>query len=169
MRPDLLGDRETGGHQERGPVDGMEPNDVFPNDVHVGGPVSLFFIIGAAHGAEIRGERVEPNVKNVRLFTGNGDAPSNRSAGNAQIAQAAFDEAQYFVAARFRLDEFRMLGVPIEKRLLKRREFEEIVGFGDGFRGPPAIGTILARLYVDISIVINAVLPGVMAGVDETV
>src|SRR5205814_8565839 len=62
-----------------------------------------------------------------------------------------------------------MLGVPIEKRLLKRREFEEIVGFGDGFRGPPAIGTILARLYVDISIVIDAVLPSIVAGIDKAV
>src|SRR5207253_6132203 len=136
-------------------------------DVHVSGPVTLLFVIGAAHGAEIRGERVEPNVKNVRLFTGNRNAPTNRSASDAQIAQAALDKAQYFVAPRFRLDEFRMLGVPIEKRLLKRREFEEIVGFGDGFGGPPAIGTILARLYVDIRIGIDAVHPGVIAGVDE--
>src|SRR5438552_15003487 len=167
MRPDLLGDRQTGGHQECRPVDGMEPDDVFSNDVDVGGPVALLFVIGTADGAEIRGERVEPNVKNVRLFTGNRNAPTNRSASDAQIAQAALDKAQYFVAARFRLDEFRMLGVPIEKRLLKRREFEEIVGFGDGVGGPRAIGRILGRLYVDVSIVIDTVLPCVMPGVDE--
>src|SRR5438552_18993241 len=99
MRPDLLGDRQTGGHQECRPVDGMEPDDVFSNDVDVGGPVALLFVIGTADGAEIRGERVEPNVKNVRLFTGNRNDPMNRSESDVQIKQATLVQAQFIVTA----------------------------------------------------------------------
>src|SRR5258707_2495515 len=100
--------------------------------MEIGGPESGFLILRAADSAEIRGQRIEPDVKNVRLFAGNGNAPANRSTSDAQIAQAAFDEAENFIAARFRLDEFRMLGVPIEQRFLKSRKLEEIVCLSDG-------------------------------------
>src|SRR5437879_3498012 len=139
MRPDLLRERKTRAHQKCRPVDGMETDDVFSNDVHVGGPITLLLVIGTAHGAEISSQRVEPDIKNVRLFARNGNAPANRSPRDAEIAQAAFDKAKNLVAARFRLDEFWMLGVPIEQRFLKRGKLEKIIRFGDRFRRPAAI------------------------------
>src|SRR5260370_27638586 len=62
-----------------------------------------------------------------------------------------------------------MLAVPSEQQFLKRREFEEKVCCGDGFGRTAAIWTVFAGLHVDVGIVVNAVLPGVVTGVDETV
>ena len=103
------------------------------------------------------------------LFARHGNAPANCGARDAEIAEAAFDETEYFIAAGFRLDKTRVLGVPIEKRFLKGRKFKEIVWLGDSFRGPAAIGTVFAGLHVHIGIVVDAVLPGVVTGVNETV
>src|SRR5258708_11036192 len=127
--------------------------------MNVGGPESGFLVLRAADCAEIRGERIEPDIKNVRLFAGNGNAPANRSARDAEIAEAAFDEAEHFVAAGFGLGEIGMLGVPIEQRLLKSRKFEKIIFFGDSFGWAAAIAAGLARPPVHVSIVGDAVLP----------
>ncbi len=147
----------------------MEADDFFSDEMKIGGPVTCLFILRAADGAKIRGQRVEPNVKDVRLFAGYGNAPTNRSARDAQIAEAPFNKAENFVAAGFGLDEIGMLGVPIEERLLECGELEIEIGFRDGFRGTSAIGTVLAGLNVNVGIVVNAVLAGVVAGVDETI
>jgi len=95
--------------KKRGPINGVEPDDLFADEMKIGGPESGFLILRAADGAEIRRERVEPDVKNVRLLTGNGNAPANRGARDAEIAEAAFDEAENFVAAGFGLDEIGCL------------------------------------------------------------
>src|SRR5258706_15771183 len=65
--------------------------------------------------------------------------------------------------------KIRVLGIPVEKRFLKGRQFEEIVWLGDSFCQPATIGTVFAGLHVHVSIVVNAVLPGVVPGVNETV
>jgi len=91
----------------------------FADEVKVGGPVGALFVFWASDSAEISGERVEPDVEDVRLFTGDGNAPANGSAGDAEIFQTAFDEADDFVATGFRLDETGILFVKIEQRLLE--------------------------------------------------
>src|SRR5712692_10049784 len=125
----------------------MKANDFFAYEMEIGGPESRLFILRATDGAEIRRERVEPDVKHVRLFPGNGNAPTNRSARDAQVAEAAFDETQNFVAARFWLNEIRMFGVPIEERLLECGELEVEIGFSDGFRGTATVGAVVAALF----------------------
>ena len=92
----------------------MKANDFLADEMNVGGTETCFFILGAADSAEIRRERIEPDIKNVWLFAGYGDALANRGSRNAEIAEATFDEAEDFVAACFGLDEIGMLGVPIE-------------------------------------------------------
>src|SRR5438874_13232642 len=133
MRPDLLGNRQHGGHQECGPVDSVEPDDVFTDYVNVSWPVAAAFVFGTAHGAEVRGESVKPDIENVRLFSGHRNAPANCGASDAEIFESAFDEANDFVAARFRLDEGRIFFVEIQKWLLEGGKLEEIIFFGDGF------------------------------------
>src|SRR6266446_7826008 len=135
----------------------------------IGRPVSNFLVIRAADSTEIRGQRIEPDVKNVWLLARDGNAPANCGARDAEIAEAAFDKAENFIAAGFRLDKIRVLGIPVEKRFLKGRQFEEIVWLGDSFCRPATIGTVFAGLHVHVSIVVNAVLPGVVPGVNETV
>ena len=112
------------------------------------GPVATLFVIGTADGAQISGQRVKPDVENVRLFAGHRNAPAKRGARDAEIFQAAFDKADDFVFAGCRLDEIRILLVEIQQRLLKSGKLEEIVFFGDGFGGTAAVGTIVARLRV---------------------
>src|ERR1700675_2523664 len=115
MRPDLFRQREAGGHQKCRPVNGVEANDFLADEMEIGRPVSRFLVIRAADSAEICGERIEPDIKDVRLFARNWNAPANRGAGDAEIPEAAFDETENFVAARFRLDELRVPDVPIKK------------------------------------------------------
>src|SRR5882724_509450 len=169
MRPNLLRQRQTRSHQKRRPVDGMKSNNLFADEMDIGGPETLFLIIRAANGAQIRRQRVKPNVKNVRLFARNGNAPANRGARNAKIPETAFHKTDNFVAARFRLNEIRMLGVPVQQRFLKSRKFEKIIWLRDSFRGPAAIGTVFTRLHVHVGIVVDAVLPRVVSWVDETI
>jgi len=59
----------------------------------------------------------------VRLFAGNRNPPTNSGPRDAEIAKAAFDEAQIFVAAGLRLNEGWVLLVKSKQRLLKRGKF----------------------------------------------
>src|SRR6185369_12233277 len=169
MRPDLLRNRQHCGHQECGPVHCVKADDVFTYDVHVGWPEAATFVFRAADGGEIGSEGVEPDVENVRFLTGNGNTPTDGGAGDAEIFQATFDEAYDFVAARFRLDEVWILLVEIEQRLLECGKLEEIVFFRDRFRRAAAIGTVFAGLHVHIGVVVDAILPDVVAFVDVVV
>jgi len=61
----------------------------------------------------------------VWLFAGNRNAPAEGGAGDAEIFQAAFDEADNFVFAAFGLDEIGILFVQIEERFLKSGELKK--------------------------------------------
>src|ERR1700684_3326014 len=112
--------------------------------MQVGGPEATALVLRATDGAEICSESVEPDIENMRLLAGNGNAPADRSARDAEIAQATFDEGEDFIAARFGLNEVGILSVEIEQDVLKRRELEEIVVFGDGLGRASALGARLA-------------------------
>src|SRR5579883_2289712 len=138
--------------------------------MQVRGPHTTLFPFGAADGAEIRGEGVEPDVEDVRLFAGNGNAPADGGAGDAEVFQAAFDEADDFVSASFRLNEFGILAIEIEQRFLESGKFEEIVFFGDGFQRTIAIRAEIAGIGLgDEGVVVNAVEAGVMAFINVAV
>jgi len=92
MPEHLFGEGEPQRHQEDGPVDGVETDDVFADDVHVGGPV--FIEEGAAvpvrvvtEAGDVVGQRVQPDVDDVAGVEIDGDAPSEGGAGDAQILQ----------------------------------------------------------------------------------
>src|SRR5262249_9166826 len=159
-----------GGHEKRGPIDGVETNDVLADEMQIGGPVAALFVFGATNGAEIRSKRIEPDVEDVRLFAGHGNAPANGGAGDAEVFQTAFNEADDFVLAGFRLDEIGILAIEVEQRLLKGGELEEIVFFRDGFERASAIRTVVARFrVVHEGVVVNAVLAGIMTFINVAV
>ena len=66
-----LGSGRFGGEQEGGPVDAVEADDLFADEVEVGGPVFFEFglvggVFGAvADGGHVVGEGVEPDVDDV--------------------------------------------------------------------------------------------------------
>src|ERR1700730_11656457 len=169
MGPNLLRQGKSGGHEKRGPEYRVETNDLLADQVNVGRPETAAFVFGTTDGAEVGGECVKPDVENVGFFAGNRDAPADRRPGDAKVLQPAFDEAQNFIAAGIGLDEVRVLFVEIEKGFLECRQLEEIVRFGDGFRRPAAIGAIFTGLHVNVRVVENTILPGVVSRIDVAI
>src|SRR6202008_3158126 len=158
------------GKQKPRPKRGGKGYYVFADEVQIRRPEAAGFVFGAADGAKVGRERIEPDVKDVRLLTRNGDAPANRGARDAEVFQPTFDEADDFVAPRFRLNEIGVLLIKIEQRLLKCRQLEEIVFFGEGFQRPAAVRAKIAGFRIGHKIVVvNAVLAGVVAFVDVIV
>ena len=84
---DGFGQRQAGGEQECGPVDAVEADDLFADEVEVGGPV-LFelgllggVVAAVADGGHVVGEGVEPDVDDVFFVAGDGDAPFEAGCG----------------------------------------------------------------------------------------
>ena len=98
-------------HQDARPDDRVEAQNVFAHHVDVGGPPlgELAVILQVADACEVVGQRVDPDVHDVLLVEGNGNAPIERGAGDAQLFQPALDEADHLVAPGVRLDELRVL------------------------------------------------------------
>src|ERR1700681_3477990 len=94
-------------HEERGPIDCVKANDFFSDEMDISGPVTIEFVFldGIADRGDVVGERVGPNVENVFLVTGPGDAPLKGGAADGKIPETTAHEGDYFVAARFGLDE----------------------------------------------------------------
>src|SRR4029434_3260722 len=125
------------------PINGGEANDIFADEMQIRGPHAARFVIRAAYCAQISGERVKPHVKYMGFFPRNGNTPANCGARNAEILQAAFHEGDNFVLPAFGLNEIGVFLVEVEKRLLKRGQPEEVVFLRNGFRGSPAVGTVV--------------------------
>ena len=87
-----LGQGQTESHEEDGPVDGVEADDVLADDVHVGGPI-LFKQLArvpvrvVAEAGDVVGQSVQPDVDYVFGIEIDGYAPRKGSARNAQILQ----------------------------------------------------------------------------------
>jgi len=70
----------------------VEADDFLSDEMEVGRPISNLLVIRAADSAEIRGQGIKPDVKDVRLFAGDRNAPANCCACDAEIAEATFYE-----------------------------------------------------------------------------
>src|SRR6516225_4403425 len=138
--------------------------------MHIRRPKTALFVFRAIDGAEIRGKRVEPDIKNVRFLPGNGNAPPDGRAGDAEILQPALHETDNFVAPCLRLDEIRILSVKIKKRLLERGQFEKVIFFGESLGRAATVRTVVARFCVwHKCVVVDTVLSGVVTFVDVTI
>ena len=133
MTEDLLGQGLAHGHQEDGPVNGVETQNVFTDQMHIGGPQFLvqfgrIFRIVADTG-DVVIQSVHPNVYNVTGVKVHGNAPAEGSTGYAQILQTGFQEVVYhFFLAGLGLNELRMLLDVLHQAILIFAHFEE-VGF----------------------------------------
>jgi hypothetical protein len=80
----------------------MEPEDVLTDHVQVGRPVGrerLAMRVREADGGDVVGQRVEPDVHDVRGIAGYRNSPVEGGPRHREILQAAPDEAGHFVAA----------------------------------------------------------------------
>src|SRR6185437_12460264 len=82
-------------------------------------------IVGIAQPGDVVGESVEPHVHHVTVAAGHGHTPVEAGARDAEILEAALDEADHFVAAALRPDELRVRRIMIEQRLLVLGQAEE--------------------------------------------
>ena len=130
MHEHALGQLQFGGHQQRGPVDGVKAQDVLGDHMAAGGPERVCQV-DARTGVGERGvvveQRVEPHVEDVLLIPRHGHAPGQPVARERNVAQARADERQRLVAPRARRHEGLALGIEAFERVLKRGELEEVV------------------------------------------
>ena len=173
MGGDGFWQRQIGGQQERGPVDAVEADDLFADEMEIGGPVFFELLLvggvitAVADGGHVVGEGVEPDVDNVLFVTRDRDAPLEAGARDAEVLEAGFDEAEDLVAARLGFDtEFPGFD-EIDDLLLVLREAEVVVLLGDGFGDAAAVRTGGAGRDINEGLLGDAVLASVGVKVDR--
>jgi hypothetical protein len=73
MGGDGFWEGQASGQEEGGPVNTMEADDFFADEVEVGGPILLevgFVVAAIAQGCDVVGEGVQPDVDDVFLRCG---------------------------------------------------------------------------------------------------
>ena len=103
-------------HQERGPINRMESEDVLSDHVDVRRPVLRIhcFVRLIADPGHISGQGIEPDVEHVGGIVRQRNAPFECSAANGQIPQPTFHERRHFVSSRFRTYELRFFFIVIK-------------------------------------------------------
>ena len=124
----LLRQRQVEGHQDRGPDDGMEANDLLADEMHVRRPELLEFlrVVEEARRRHVVRQRVKPDVDHVLLVVRHGNAPIEGRAGNAEVVEPLLDEADHLVAPGGRPDEIGIFLDMLEQTVGVVRQLEEI-------------------------------------------
>src|SRR4051794_4448148 len=121
---------EVGGHEQRGPDDRVELEDVLGDQVDVSGPELFGEVLALARVTE-RGvvveQRVDPDVDDLRLVPRHRHAPADPGAAEREVLEALPDERERLVVALLGADPFRPLGVQPLELLLEGRQPEEPV------------------------------------------
>ena len=120
MGEDALGQRQFGRHQESRPVDRMETDDVFAHHMEVGRPEILVqggLGIRVSECRDVVGQSVQPDIHDMLGIIRYRNAPRESGARNRQVAQAAFDKADHFIAPAWRQDEIRILVIEFQQPL----------------------------------------------------
>ena len=132
MAEDLLGKGLAQGHQEDGPVNGMEADDVLADQVEICGPV-LFVQVSAvavgviADAGDVVAERVQPYIDDMAGIEIHRDAPLEGSPGYAQVLQAGQKEVvHHLVLSGNGLDELRMGIDMVDQTVRVFLHFEEV-------------------------------------------
>ena len=112
---------QVGGEQKRGPVDAMEADDFFANEVQVGRPplcevgLILWRVVAVADGGDVVRECVEPDVGDVLLCRAcfaldvfrDGNAPGEGAARDGEVFEGAGDVGSAGMLEYARVDELR--------------------------------------------------------------
>ena len=128
----LLRKRQIQRHQEDRPVNGMEANDIFTDQMKICRPVFLeqFTVIAiavVAKAGDIVGQCIQPYIGNMLRIKGNRNAPGEGGSGYAQILQTRKQEiVHHLVLSGYRLDELRMLVDVRNQAVCVFAHFEEV-------------------------------------------
>jgi len=99
-RPPAMGEdparrRDPGGHQEGRPVDRVEAQDVLADHVQIRRPEGAELLalgVRIAGGGDVVGQRVEPDIHDMRRIARHRDAPAEAGARHREVAQPRLDE-----------------------------------------------------------------------------
>ena len=144
----LLGQGQVQGHEEDGPVDGVEPDDVLADEVQVGGPELLKLLGGllpavVADAGDVVGQGVQPDVHHVLGVELHRDAPLEAGAGHAQVLQAGEQEVvHHLVLPGHGLDELRVVVDIVDEPLGVLAHLEEVGLLLGGAHFPAAVGAL---------------------------
>ena len=132
-------------HQEDGPVNRVEADDILADQVQIRGP-QLFVLIRAAavrvvaDAGDIVGEGVQPHIDHVLIVEIHRDAPFEGRPGDAQILKPGQQEVvHHLVFAGHGLNEFRMAVDVVDQPLRVFAHAEEIRLLFGGFALPSAV------------------------------
>ena len=153
MAKHLLGQRNIQCHEEDGPVDGMEAQNILTDHVHVAGPVLAEFfalllegLIGiVADGGDIVCKGIQPYVHHVLGINIHRHTPAEGGTGYAKILQTALytkEVVDHFLLARLGLNELGV-GINVGKELFRIvAHLEEISLLARLLNGTSAVGAL---------------------------
>ena len=141
----LLGKRQTQRHQENGPVNRMEADNILSDQMEIRGPV--FFKLGIAFSVtvvadsrNIVGQSVQPNIGHMLGIKFHRDPPGKGSPGNTQILQSGKQEiVHHLIFPGYRLDKLRMLVNIIDQLLRILAHTEKVCFLLGGLYRPSAV------------------------------
>ena len=145
---DLLGQGKIQSHQDRGPNNGVEPYDLLADEMDIRRPV--FPVIGVvagavAHGGDVVGQSVQPNVNHMLGVKIHRNPPGEAGSGYTQVIQAVFDKLDHLVFPALRLDKVRLILVKLQQPVGIVSQLKEI-------------GFLLGPLYLTAAVGAFAVL-----------
>lgn len=145
----LPGQGEFQGHQESGPVDGVEPNDVLADDLAVGRPHRTRLVRATttkrvAGHCQVVQQRIQPHVYRLAVVAGHRNPPRQARRGSryGEVAEPTLNLLHHQRHALFGDDGGRVLRVVFEQGIPKGGQPEMVVGL----RGP---FHLLPRLHRD--------------------
>ena len=111
----------------------MKPNYVLADEVIVDRPIisKLFLVSSVSVCSDVVGERIKPNISNMRVIPRQLDAPRQSLSADRKISETLLNETSYFVDAMIWFDRIRVFGIPLQKSFFVSREAKEIVFFLD--------------------------------------
>ena len=116
--------------------------------MEIGWPGVLAVKLSSFDRAHIRHQGIKPDVDDVLVLTGHGNAPGNRCTGDRKVLEPLLNESDDFVAAGFGLYKIGLLLIKLEQLVPELRELEKIVLFGDLLKGAAAQRARLTGLAI---------------------
>ena len=143
----LFRKRKIQRHQEDRPVNGMETNDIFSDQVKICRPIFVEFIAAVsvaviADTCDIVCQSIQPYIYNVLRIEIYRDSPFKGCSGYTEILKSRKKEVvHHLVFTRLRLDEIRMCVDVVNKLICIFTHFEEICLFLGRYAWTSAVRT----------------------------
>ncbi len=143
MAVNLLREGKAERHKDSRPDDGVEPDNLFTNKMHISRPeffVKRIVVRTVAERGDIVCKGVNPYIYYVFWIECHRYAPGKACARDAQVLKTLVDKAYHFIFAAFRLYEVGVVMVKLKQPVCIFGEAEEIRFFVCHFHLAAAVG-----------------------------